>query len=222
MDAEIRAHIKIMYFPSIIQIKEKQTSNFLLPTVHLLLPTFSYYAIPPYVIIPHFPFSTVKRNFFESLTIQTCLNTIMETIHVNQASRSPFISFTILCNQILLPCNQGTVIFSNFVELAGVSLAPPWVLNSYSATRMLNRRVLHIIRYVCICIIVVAGTTCTAWARGRSQNAANVPLFLERGTGHPYFNLSLLVRVAMGDWEFGSTAAAASQSVAETSPDRGD
>jgi len=26
------------------------------------------------VIIPHFPFSTVKRNFFESLTIQTCLN----------------------------------------------------------------------------------------------------------------------------------------------------
>ena len=51
---------------------------------------------------------------------------------------------------------------------------------------------------------------------------ANVPLFVERGTGHPYFNLSLLVRVAMGDWEFGSTAAAASQSVAETSPDRGD
>ena len=146
----------------------------------------------------------------------------METIRVNQGPRSPFNPFHILCNEILLPCKQGTVIFSNFAELAGVSLTPPWVLNSYSATRMLNRRVLHIIRYVCICIIVVAGTTCTAWARGRSQNAANVPLFLERGTGHPYFNLSLLVRVAMGDWEFGSTAAAASQSVAETSPDRGD
>jgi len=132
MDAEIRAHIKIMYFPSIIQIKEKQTSNFLLPTVHLLLPMFSYYAIPPYVITPHFAFSTVKRISFESLTIQTCLNTIMETICVNQGSRSPFIPFNVLYNEILLPCSLDTVISSAFAALAGVTLRRRgcWILFS--------------------------------------------------------------------------------------------
>ena len=58
----------------------------------------------------------------------------METIRINQGLRSPFNPFNILYTEILLPCNQGTVIFSNFAELTGVSLAPPWVLNSYSAT----------------------------------------------------------------------------------------
>ena len=73
----------------------------------------------------------------------------METIRVNQESRCPFNPFNILCTEILLPYNQGTVIFSNFAELAGVNLAPPWVLNSYSATRMLNRRV-HRLLFVAI------------------------------------------------------------------------
>ena len=68
----------------------------------------------------------------------------METNRVNQGSRPPFNPFNILCNEILLPCNQCTVIFSNFAELARVCLAPPWVLNSYSATRMLNRWVIYI------------------------------------------------------------------------------
>ena len=126
----------------------------------------------------------------------------METIRVNQGSLSPFNPFNILCTEILLPYNQGTVIFSNFAELAGVSLTPPWVLNSYSATRMLNRRVLHIIRYVCICIIVVAGTTCTAWARGRSQNAANVPpCFSSEGQGTP--TLIFLCSYVL-PWEIGN------------------
>jgi hypothetical protein len=48
---------------------------------------------------------------------------------------------------------------------------------------------------------------------GKEPKCGERALFLERGTGRPYFNLSLLVRIAMGDWEFGS--AAASRSVAE-------
>ena len=95
---------------------------FLLPIVHILLSMISYYAIPPYVITPHFPFSMVKQIFFEVLTIQNCFNTIMETIRVNQGSRSPFIPFNVLCNEILLPCSQDTVISSAFAALAGVTL----------------------------------------------------------------------------------------------------
>ena len=76
----------------------------------------------------------------------------MKTIRVNQGSRSPFNPFNIHYTEILLPCNQDIVIFSTFAELAGVRLAPPWVLNSYSATRMLNRRIIYI--YVCVCVCV--------------------------------------------------------------------
>jgi len=62
----------------LFSLKKKQTSKFLIPTFHFLLPTISYYPVPPYVVTAQLLFSLIIRNFFELLIIQNCFNTIME------------------------------------------------------------------------------------------------------------------------------------------------